>query len=146
MRLLITILVMALSAMNCGDVLLCAAYCVSSASGRSPAIHHHQMASQPNATSPILHIHTHHPGVACLECPSDASHSLNQNSGCMKLAEIQALKEGSVSLGIPSGATPVVADRPADAFVPTYRGERSFLIAAGPPIQSSNSPLLPLRI
>lgn len=49
MRLLISVLVIALSAANSGDAWMCAAYCVSSPSAGIAASHHHQMGSETNA-------------------------------------------------------------------------------------------------
>jgi hypothetical protein len=146
MRLLISVLVVALSAANSGDALMCAAYCVSSASAGSAASHHHQMQSQPKATSARLRSHTHHRGVDCSECPPKSGSSLNQNSGCTTLVKIQALKEGSFSLGTLSGAAQGLAETPTDGRALACHCEQSVFFEASPTIKSTSPPSLPLRI
>src|ERR1700678_1245367 len=142
-RLLISVLVLALSAVNSDGALMCVAYCESSASMRNAASHHHQM--EPGTSG--VRAHAHHRGTPCLECPGKSGSSLSQNPGCTSLLEIQAVKEGSFTLRANNGVHPVADDRLAVRLAPAFEEERSsFFGAASPPLKSSSSASLPLRI
>jgi hypothetical protein len=144
-RLLILILVLSLSVANTGAAAICATYCGSSESAAGGAVHHHQAGSAPNTTSARAHVHRH--GTPCAECPSTTGISLNQNSDCAKLVEVQALKEGSFSLGAPTGnAQAYVAEPPTDALKLIGDGERSLRLEAPQTTRSSGTPPIPLRI
>src|ERR1700738_4508279 len=71
-KLLIAILVLALSGANSDLASMCAAYCMSSAS-----LHHH-MESQQGSTSASHHFHSYHNAANCAECPPDSANSLNE--------------------------------------------------------------------
>src|SRR6267143_6813251 len=77
LKLVIAILVLALAGANSGVASICAAYCMSAASVGSVAVHHHQMESQPAPTSISHHIHAHHKGAECAECPPTSVVSSN---------------------------------------------------------------------
>ncbi|HXN51229.1 MAG TPA: hypothetical protein VN943_04770 [Candidatus Acidoferrum sp.] len=140
-KLVIAILVLALSADNSGVASMCAAYCMSSVS-----VHHH-MESQPGSTSISDHIHAHHKGAECTECPPKSGNSLNQKADCASLVQVQALKEGFFSLDAPSGAAQVhVADSPGYTLGSACDGERSLAFYASRTIRNSNSASVPLRI
>jgi len=146
-KLVIAILVLALSGANSGAASICAAYCMSSASVGSNAVHHHQMESQPNSASVSNHIHTRHRGADCAECPPTSENSLNQKTDCAILGQVQALKEGSFSLDAPKGVTQFnVADTPADALALAGGGERFIPFQASHIIRNSNPASVPLRI
>lgn len=146
-KLVIAILVLALSGANSGAASICAAYCMSSASVGRATVYHHQMESQPGPASIICHIHARHHGADCAECPPRSGNSLNQKSDCASLVQVQTLKEGSFSLDAPSGVARFdVADTPADAVALAGGDERSVLFDAFHAIRNSNSASVPLRI
>ena len=146
-KLVIAILVLALSGANSGAASICAAYCVSSAAAGSAAVHHHQMASQPAPASISHHIHAHHQGAECAECPPKSENSLGQKADCARLVQVQALKEGSFSLDAPSGAAQFdIARTPAYTLGLVSDGERSLVFDASRAIRSSSSASVPLRI
>lgn len=144
-RLLITVLVLALSGANSSTAAICAAYCKSSASAGSAVVHHHEMESLPSSTS-ISH-HTSHHGAPCAECPPASQYGLNQKTDCASLGQVQALKEGSFSLDAPKGVTQFnVADTPADALALAGGGERFIRFQASHIIRNPNPASVPLRI
>jgi hypothetical protein len=146
-KLVIAILVLALSGANSGLASVCAVYCMSSSSAGSATVHHHQMGSQPNPTSISHHTHANHTGGECAECPPKSGNSLNQKADCTGLVQIQALKEGSFALDAPSGVAQFdVADTPADALALAGRGERSVPFDASHATRNSNPASVPLRI
>src|SRR5882762_525489 len=146
LKLLIAVLVLTLSGANAGVASMCAAYCMSSGSVGSAAVHHHQTDPQPSPTSISNHNHTRHHGADCAECPTSGN-SLSPKADCSRLVQIQALKEGSFSFDAPSGVAHVaVADTPADTLGLTGSGERSLLFDASQTIRSFNTPPVPLRI
>jgi hypothetical protein len=146
-KLVIAILVLALSGANSGAASMCAAYCMSSSSAGSAAVHHHQMESQPDTTSISHHIHAHHKDAECAECLPKSGNGLNQKSDCASLVQIQALKEGSFSLDAPSGVAQFdAADTPAYTFGSACDGERSLVFDSSCRIRSSSSASVPLRI
>lgn len=146
-RLLISVLVLALSGANSGAASICGAYCMSSASVGSTAVHHHQTESQPNSASISHHIHTRHHGPDCAECPPTSENSLNQKTDCASLGQVQALKEGSFSLDAPRGVAQFdVADTPADALALSGGGERFIPFDASHIIRNSNPASVSLRI
>jgi len=146
-KLVIAILVLALSGANSGAASMCAAYCMSSSSVGSAAVHHHQTESQPDPTSISHHIHAHHKDAECAECPPKSGNSLNQKADCASLVQVQALKEGSFSLDAPSGVAQFdAADTPACTLGSACDGERSLVFDASYAIRNSNPALVPLRI
>jgi len=146
-KLVIAILVLALSGANSAAGSMCAAYCMSSSSVESAAVHHHQMESQPGPTSISHHVHAHHQGAECAECPPKSGNSQSQKADCASLVQIHALKEGSFSLDAPSGVAHFgVVDMPAYTFGLTSDGEASLIFDSSRTIRSSSSPSVPLRI
>jgi hypothetical protein len=146
-KLVIAVLVLALSGANSAAASMCAAYCMSSSSVGSAAVHHHQMESPPNPASISRHIHTRHHGADCAECPPKSGNSVNQKSDCASLVQVQALQEGSFSLDAPSGVAQFdVANTPADALTLAGGGERSIPFDASRKIRNSNPASVPLRI
>jgi hypothetical protein len=146
-KLVIAILVLALSGANSGAASICAAYCMSSAAAGSAAVHHHQMESQLAPTSMSHHVHAHHKGAECAECPPKSGNSLNQQADCTSLVQIEGLKGGSFSLDAPSGVAQFdVADTPAYTLGLDSDGERSLLCDASRTVRSSSSASVPLRI
>jgi hypothetical protein len=147
LKLLIAVLVLTLSGANAGVASMCAAYCMSSGSVGSAAVHHRQMASQPSPTSVSHHFHSHHHAANCVECPPTSGNNLSPKADCSSLVQIQALKEGSFSFDAPRGVAHVaVADSLADALGLAGSGERSLLFDASQTIRSFNTPPVPLRI
>jgi hypothetical protein len=146
-KVVIAILVLALSGANSGAASMCAAYCMSSASAGSAAVHHHPMESQPNPASISHHIHAHHKGADCAECPPKSGSSVNQKADCASLLQVQALKEGSFSFEPSSGAAHLdVAHTPADTLELAGGGERSIPSNASHEIGNTNPASVPLRI
>jgi hypothetical protein len=146
-KLVIAILVLALSGANSAAASLCAAYCMSSSSVGSAAVHHHQMESPPNPASISHHIHAHHHGADCAECPPKSGNSVNQKADCASLLQVQALKEGSFSLDAPRGVAQFdVADTPADALALAGGTERSIPFDDSHAIRNSTPASVPLRI
>jgi hypothetical protein len=144
-KLLIAILVLALSGANSGAASICAAYCMSSAPAGSVAVHHHQMETQPSPTSMSNHIHTRHYGAACAECPPTSENILNQKSDCTNLGQVQALKE--VSFEPSSGAAHIdVPSTPIDALALARGGERSIPVDASHAIRNPHAASVRLRI
>src|SRR5712664_4029653 len=107
-KLLIAVLVLTLSGANSDLASMCGAYCMSSASV------HHYTESKPGPITISHHMHAHHKGAECAECPPKSGISLNQKSDCASLVQIEALKEGSFSLGTPSGVAQDLAETPTD--------------------------------
>jgi hypothetical protein len=146
-KLVIAILVLALSGANSGAASICAVYCMSSAPAQSAAVHHHQMESQPSPTGMSHHIHTHHHSTACAVCPPNSRNSLNQKSDCDSLVQVQARKEGSFSFEASSRSAHIdVPNTPADALTLAGGGERSIPFDASHTIRNSNPASVPLRI
>jgi hypothetical protein len=146
-KLVIAILVLALSGANSGTAAICAAYCMSSTSAGSGGGHHHQMESQPSPTSISHHTHTHHHGAPCAECPPTSQYGVNQQGDCTRFVQTQALKESSLSLDAPSRVAQMdVADTPAEALSLAGDRERSLIFDTPPTIRSSNPASVPLRL
>jgi hypothetical protein len=146
-KLVIAILVLALSGANSGAASLCAAYCMSSASVGGAALHHYQMESQRSSTSMSHRTHARHHGAPCAECPPELGDSLNQKADCARLVQIQALKEASFSFDAPRGIAYFdVSDTPADAAALADDGPRSLLFDTSRRIGSSSAASVPLRI
>ena len=146
-KLVIAILVIALSGADCGAASICAAYCMSSAAAGSAAVHYHRMESQPAPTTVSHHIHAHHKGAECAECPPKSGNSLSQKADCASLVQVQALKEGSLSLEVPSGVPLFdIVHTPGYALALAIDGERSLVFDAPPILRSSSSASVPLRI
>ena len=144
---LIAVLVLALSGANSGLASMCAAYCLSSSSVGSAAVHHHKMDSQPSPTSISHHLHAHHKGVECPECPPKSGNNLNQKADCASCVQFPALKEASFSFGAPRGVAHVhVVGMPARAFTLASDGERFLPVSAPNKIRSFNPVSAPLRI
>ena len=146
-KLLIALLVLALSGANSGLASMCAVYCMPSSSSGSALVHRHQMESHPGPTSISHHIHAHHKGALCAECPPKSGNSLNQKADCTSLVQIQALKEGSFSLDAPNKVAQVdVAGTPAEALSLTSDRERSLVFDTSPTITNPHAASVPLRI
>jgi hypothetical protein len=146
-KLVIAILVLALSGADSGAASICAAYCMSAASVGSAAVHHHQMVSQQAPASISHHIHAHHQGAECAECPPKSGNSLNQKADCASMVQVQALKEGSFSLDAPSGGAQFdIVHTPAYTLGLASDGKRSLVFDASRTIRSSSSASVPLRI
>jgi len=146
-KLVVAILVLALSGADSGAASMCAVYCMSSAAGGSAAVHLHQMASQPSPLSVSHHFHSHYHAANCAECPPDSANSLNEKADCASFAEIQALKEASFSFDAPRGVAHVhVVGMPARALALASDGERFLPVNARNKIRSFNPVSAPLRI
>jgi hypothetical protein len=146
-KVLIAVLVLALWGANSGLASMCATYCLSSSSVGSAAVHHHKMESQPGPASVSHHMHAHHTGAECSECPPKSGNNLNQKADCSSLVQVQALKEGSFSLDAPSGVAQLdAADTPAYTLGSACDGEPSLVFDASRRIRSSSSASVPLRI
>jgi hypothetical protein len=146
LKLLIAVLVLALSGTNSGLSSMCAAYCLSSSSVESAAVQYHQMKSQPGPASISHHMHAHM-GAECAECPPKSGNKLNQKSDCASFVQFQALKEGSFSLDAPSEAAQFDAgETPADSLVLAGAGERFVPFDASHTIRNSIPASVPLRI
>ncbi len=146
-KLVIAILVLALSGANSGAASLCAAYCMSSPAAGGAAVRHHQMGSQPAPKSISHHIHAHHQGSECAECPPMSVNTLSQKSDCANLVHVQALKEGSFSLDTPNRVAQIdVVDTPANALSLASNRARFLVFGASHTIRSSNPASLPLRV
>jgi hypothetical protein len=147
LKLVIAIVVLALSGANSCVASQCAAYCMSSASVGSAAVRHHQMDAQPSPTSISHPMHAHHKGAECAECLPKSGNRLSQKADCASLVQIQALKQGSFSMDTPSGVAQFeAADTPAYTPGLTRDSERSLVFDASRTIRSSSSPSVPLRI
>lgn len=147
LRLLISVLVLALSGANSGATAICAAYCMSPASAVSAVVHHVQVETQPSPASISHHTHTRHHGAPCADCPITSQYSLNQKADCASLVQIQALKEGSFSLDAPNRVAQIeIAGAPAEAFSLASDRERYLVFDTSPAIRSFNPASLPLRI
>ena len=146
-RLIIAVLVLALSGANSDLASMCAAYCMSSSSAGSGAVHHHQMDSKPGPTSVSRHIHAHHNGAECAECSPTSGNNVKQKADCASLVQMQALKEVFFNLAAPSGPIQFDATQtPVRAAGLTWGAERSLVFDASRTTRSFPSPLLPLRI
>jgi hypothetical protein len=144
-KLVIAILVLALSGANSGAATMCAGYCMSSASvGRA---HHHQMESQQSSPNIGRHIHGLHHIANCAKCPPTSGSSLHQKADCASWVQIQALKEGTFSLAAPSEVLQFdAADTPGYAVGLAADSEHSPALATSRTIPSSISASVPLRI
>jgi hypothetical protein len=140
-KFLVSLLVLLLLAANSSASSMCAAYCLSAPPFGRDAVHHHRTGSQANAATVSQHTHFH--GVRCAECPTN---NLSQKPACSSLAEIQALKEGSFSLDVPTGGAQFGALTPADRLLFACDDEPSLFFNASPPIRSSSLASLPIRI
>ena len=146
-KLLIAVLVLALSGTNSNVASMCAVYCMSSASAGGAAVHHHQMESQPRSASISHHMHAHHKGAECPECPPTSGNNLNQKADCASFVQFQALKEASFSFDAPRGGAHVhVVGMPALALALASDGERFLPVSAPNKIRSFNPVSAPLRI
>jgi hypothetical protein len=147
LKLLIAVLVLALSRANSGLASMCAAYCMASSSVGSAAVYYRQMESQPGPTSSSHYLHAHHMGAECAGCPPKSGNSLNRKADCASFVQTQALKEGSFSLDAPSEAAQFdSADAPAFILGLACDGEHSLVLAASRTIRSFSSSSVPLRI
>jgi hypothetical protein len=140
-KLLIAVLVLMLAGANCDAASICAAYCTS------PASAHHPMESQPGPTIISHHIHAHHQGAKCAECPPESDNSLNEKTDCSSLVQIHALKEGYFSLDAPGGVPQLdVGDTPAYTLGLAPDGGSVLVFGSAWRIRSSTSASVPLRI
>ena len=145
-KLLVAVLVVALSGSDSGLASLCAAYCSSSASAASAAIHPHQMKSQVGSASTSQNIHAHHNGAECAECRPISGNNLKQKPDCTSLDQMQTLKEDTFNLDTPSGVTHFeAADTAVHAVGLPGKGEHSFAFHSSRSIRSIPSSSLPLR-
>jgi len=140
-KVLAAVLVLLLLGADSNARLICTASCMSSATVAGAAVHHHEMDSQSGAMR--ANEYSHHHGARCAECPPNVE---NQTSNCIRLAEVQALREGSFSLDTPTGVTPIPVNRSADGLALNSDCERHFLFADSAGNRSSGPHLLPLRI
>ena len=139
-KLLIAVLVLALSGANSDLAAMCAAYCMFSAP-------HLYMESQPGQTSVSHHFHSHHHTANCTECPPDSANSLSRKADCANLVQIEALKEGSFSFEAPSKVAQFhVAGTSTEGLSLASDRERPLLLCASHAIRSSNPASVPLRI
>lgn len=146
-KLVVALLVVAMSGANSGLASLCAAYCMSSASAASAAAHPYQMESRQNPAGVGHHIHAHHQGTECPECPSKPGKSFNQKADCASSDQMETLKQDSFNLVAPHGLTLFdAADTHVRAVGLTWDGKRSFVFDASRPMISLPSTSLPLRI
>jgi hypothetical protein len=147
-KVLVAVLVVALSGSDSGLASLCATYCSSSVSVASgAAIQPHQMKSQAGSASTSQNIHAHHNGAECAECPPISGNNLKQKADCASLDQMQTLKEDTFNLDAPRGlAVFYAADTLVHAVGLPGNGERSFAFDASPSIRSFPSSSLPLRI
>ena len=148
-RLLISVLVLALSGANSGATAICAAFCGSFASARSAVVHHHRMESnsQLSPTSVSRHIHARHQGAPCAECPPASHYGLIQNADCTNLVQIQALKESSFSLEAPHSVTQIdFVDAPNADLSLAANHERPLVFDTSQALRRSNPSSVPLRI
>jgi hypothetical protein len=146
-KLLIAVLALMLSGINCDAASICANRCMSSGSAESAVVHHHQMESQAVATNIQHHIHTRTHAAGCTECPPEVGNNLNRSADCQVLPQIEAIREASFSFDAPSGVAQVdVPHAPADALALADNGGPSFLCDIGHTIRSSDTASVPLRI
>jgi len=146
-KLLISVLVLAVSGANSGLRSMCTAYCLSSSSVGSAVVHHDKTESHPGPASISHHMHAHHKGAECAECPPRSGNSLSEKADCASFAEIQALKEASFSFDAPRGVAHVhVVGMPARAFTLASDGERFLPVSAPNKIRSFNPVSAPFRI
>lgn len=146
-KLLVAVLVVTLSGANSGLASMCAAYCMSSASAASAAVHSDQAKSQAGPASTNQNIHPHHNDAECAECPPKSGNSLNQKADCAGLIEIQTLKQKSFNLDARRGlALFHAADPPIHALDLPSNGERSLVFDGSLRIRNLPSASLPLRI
>jgi len=139
-KLLVSLLVMSLAGANAIAGAMCVSYCASSKSAKTEAVHHQHDGTQPSNKN--SHVHGH--GMRCPECPSASG--LRLNSGCGKLVQDQAIKEGSASQDTSSGsALSYVATLSPDAPRPIDNPERQLRLDTSGSVRSS-SPSAPLRI
>jgi len=89
LKLLISLLILALSADNAVAIAMCPSYCASSKTKTEAADHYH------HGTPNHKNSHVHGNGMRCPECPSTSEMSLT--SGCGNSVRDQAIKEGSAS-------------------------------------------------
>ena len=147
LKLLIVVLVLALPGANSGLASMCAVFCMSSSSAGSAGLHHHQMESQPSPTSISHHIHAHHQGAECAECPPKSGSSLNQKADCASLVQVQARQEGSFNFEASSRSVHMdVPGTPHDAIALAGGGERSLPFDSSHTIRNSDPASVPLRI
>lgn len=119
---------------------------MSSAFVGSAAVHQ-QMDSQPSPTSISHHIHAHHNGAECAECPPKSGNSLNQKADCANFVQIQALKESSFSLDAPHRVTQIDSVDAPNANLPLAANrERSLVFDTSQTLKRSNPASVPLRI
>jgi len=140
-KLLIAVLVLTLSETNCDLASMCAAYCMS------PASVHHHVGSRPSTVAISHQMHADHHGAECAECPPKSANSLNEKPDCASFAEIQALKEASLSLDAASVVARVqVVEMLARALASASDGERFSPLNAPNKIRSFDPVSAPLRI
>jgi hypothetical protein len=146
-KLLIALLVVTLAGANSGLASICAAYCMSSASAASAALHSHDTKSHTGSASTGQNIHGHHNGAECAECPPNSGKSLRQKADCASLDQMQRLKEGYFNLDGPRGLSLLdAAETPVHAVGLLWDGERTLVFDGSRSIRNFPSASLPLRI
>jgi hypothetical protein len=146
-RILIAVLAVTLAGANSGLASMCAAYCMSSSTVGSAAAPFPQNDSQQNPASVGHHIHAHHQGAECAECPPASGDSLKQKSDCSTLVQIQTLKEGAFNLDAPRAVAPFhAADTQGQSVGLAQHGERSSSFDTSRSFKSFPPASLPLRI
>src|SRR5260370_7637498 len=127
-KLLIAVLALMQSGINCDAASICANRCMSSGSAES-AVVHHQMESQPVAANINHHLHTRTHAAYCTQCPPEVGNNLNRSADCQVLPQIEAIREASFCFDAPSAVAQVEFPHPpADPL--TLPGNR------GPPLSS----------
>lgn len=146
-RILIAVLAVTLAGANSGLASICAAYCMSSSTVGSAVTPFPQNNSQQNPASLSHHIHAHHQGAECAECPPASGNNLQQRSDCSISVQIQTLKEGAFNIDVPRAVAPFhAADTPIQSGGLAQHRERSSSFDTSRPIKSFPSASLPLRI
>ena len=146
-KLLIAVLALMLSGIDCDAASICANRCMSSASAAGVVVHHHQMESQAVNTSIGHHIHTRTHGAYCTECPPEVGNNLNQSADCHGVLQIQASREASLTFDTHRGVAHVdVSHTPAGALALADSGGPTLRCDTSPRIRTSDPGSVPLRI
>lgn len=146
-RLLIAVLALVLSGTNGEAASICAAYCSSSGSVGSDAVHHHAIESQSSATNIGRHIHSRDHAAKCADCQPDLGNNVNSSADCAGFVQTQAIKEASSSFDAPSALGHVdVGETSAHAVALADDSQPSWLFDTSPRIRSSNTAAVLLRI
>jgi len=140
LKLLASLLVMAVSGANTVAAAMCASCCDSKSAQNGPAHNHHEMGSPPSNEKSHIHLH----GMHCRECPPDSG--LSKSSDCSSSLESHAIKEDSASQVRSSRAAPwYIATELVGIQEPTGNPEWRQLDTSQS-ARDSYSPPAPLRI